>query len=286
MFGMHFNLLAWLERKWLEQNLLALFPKEPRILDHFAWNSYLRFSRPLPDMLPAMRFRYERAINALQSNCESADDSERALGNHLIGYYASRAIELDDPLLTSFFTKGSPPLRAQTLGDIGWHLREGQSEALPLHLQERLMTLWRDRLAKASRSPGYEAQRELASFGWWLASKKFPDSWAVQQTVAVLDGFRKIEPDFAVVERLAELAPTYPFEAVHSLGIIFEEDREGWAIHGWGENPQIIIREALKRDERTRLEAERVVNLFVSRGHSGFRSLLKPVQLGAIADRL
>jgi hypothetical protein len=286
MFGMHFNLLAWLDRKWLEQNLPALFPKEPRILDRFAWNSYVRFSRPLADMLPAMRFRYVRAINALQPNAKSVDDSDRALGNHLIGYYASQAIELDDPLLTSFFTKGSPPLRAQTIGDIGWHLREDQSGSLPVQLQERLMNLWQDRLAKASKGRGDEAQRELASFGWWLASKKFPDSWAVQQTVAVLDAFRKIEPDFAVVERLADLAPTYAFEAVHSLGIIFEEDREGWAIHGWGENPQAIIREALRFDERSRHEAERVVNLFVARGHAGFRSLLKPGQLGTIAEHL
>jgi hypothetical protein len=66
MFGMHFNLLAWLDRKWLEQNLSALFPKKPSVLDRFAWNSYLRFSRPLADTLPAMRFRYQRAINALQ----------------------------------------------------------------------------------------------------------------------------------------------------------------------------------------------------------------------------
>jgi hypothetical protein len=37
----------------------------------------------------------------------------------------------------------------------------------------------------------------------------------------VLDKFRAINPDFAVVERLAELATAYPFEAVHCLGIIF-----------------------------------------------------------------
>jgi hypothetical protein len=276
MFGMHFNLLAWLDYKWLEKNLTALFPKEPKVLDRFAWNSYLRFSQPRADILPAMRFRYERAINALQPTAASVDDSNRALGSHIIGYYASRVIELDDPLFTSFFRKASPSLRAQTIGDIGWQLREHQSGILPTPLQERLMTLWQDRFAKASEGRSEEAPRELASFGWWLACKKFPDAWAVHQAISVLDAFRKIEPDFAVVERMAELAPAYPFEGVHLLGIVFEEDREGWAIHGWGEHPQTIIREALKSDERSRNEAERVVNLFVSRGHTGFRSLLKP----------
>lgn len=91
----------------------------------------------------------------------------------------------------------------------------------------------------------------------------------------VVDGFHYVNPDFAVVERLAQLAPAYPFEAVHCLGIIFEEDRDGWAIHGWAENPQTIIREALNGDDRSRTEAERVVDLFVARGHRGFREVLK-----------
>jgi len=97
----------------------------------------------------------------------------------------------------------------------------------------------------------------------------------MKQLVTVLDTFRAINPDFAVLERLAEIAGAYPFEAVHCLGIIFEEDREGWAIHGWRDNPQIVIREALKGDNASREEAERVVNLLVARGHHGFRQLLK-----------
>ena len=276
MYGMQFRILAWLDRAWLERQLPALFPEEPfRVLDRFAWNSYLRFSRPIADLLPAMRFRYERAINALQAHANVVDDSERALGGHLIGYYASGAIALGDPLLASFFLKASPRLRAQTIGDIGWHLREEQSGNLSSVAQERLVTLWESRFASASQKHVSEARQELASFGWWLSSKKFADAWAIQQAVSVLDTFRKLDPDFAVVERLAELASAYPFEAVHCLGLIFEEDRDGWAIHGWGENPQIIIREALRDHERGREEATRVLNIFISRGHNGFRSLLR-----------
>jgi hypothetical protein len=78
-----------------------------------------------------------------------------------------------------------------------------------------------------------------------------------------------------VVKRLAELAPAYPYEAVRVLGIIFEEDRDGWAIHGWAESPQTIVSEALKGTEKSREEAERVVNLLVGRGHRGFRDALK-----------
>jgi hypothetical protein len=275
MYGMQFSLLAWLDQKWLEGQLSALFPgKLQRVLDRFAWNSYLRFNRPFTGLLPAIRFRYQRAINALQSTESKVGDSERSLGNHLMQYYALGAIDLDDELHTSFFAKASPALKAQTIGDIGWQLGQQGAEELDSTIRKRLMDLWEHRRAQGMER--VDASRtEMGGFGWWFASKKFPDDWSIRQLVLVIDRFRYVNPDFAVVERLAQLAPAYPFKAVHCLGIIFEEDRDGWAIHGWADHPRTIIREALKGDERSRAEAERVVDLFVARGHRGFREVLK-----------
>jgi hypothetical protein len=277
MYGMQFGLLAWLDQAWWEQHLPVLFPDGGtlRDLDRFAWNSYLRFSRPFADLFPAMRFRYERAINALQANDTEVNDGLRSLGNHLMQYCAVGAIRHDDSLLTQFFTKASPALRAQTIGDIGWHLGQKEAGELDPVIRKRLMDLWDYRLAHGLRHVN-ASREELGGFGWWFASKKFPEEWSVRQLVTVVERFRNINPDFAVVERLAELAPSYPYEAVRCLGITFEEDRDGWAIHGWAENPQTIIREALRGNEQSRAEAERVVNLLVSRGHRGFRELLKP----------
>jgi hypothetical protein len=273
IFGMQFGLLAWLDRTWLEQQLSALFPSKPhKVLDRFAWNSYLRFSYPIAEMLPAMRFRYERAINALNPKASSVDDTDRALGNHLTHYVAAGIIALDDPLLALFFSKSSLALRAQTVGDVGWHLGQ-DTEELGAAVQKRLMDFWESRYA-AGLADRVNAREELGAFGWWLSSKKFPNDWAVRQAVGVADNFRDLHPDFAVVERFAELAPTYPFESVHCLGIVFEEDREGWAIHGWGDNPRVIIREALKGGERSQAEAVHVVNLLVARGHRGYRTML------------
>lgn len=275
MYGMQFCLLAWLDQNWWEQQLPALFPEggELRHLDRFAWNAYLRFSRPLAAILPAMRFRYERAINALHANNAEVSDDLRSLGNHLMHYYAGGSIQLDDGLLTLFFAKASPALRAQTIGDVGWQLGHELTGELDPKIQQRLMALWEYRLAQGMKHVN-ASREELGGFGWWFASKKFPDDWGIRQLLTVIETFRNINPDFAVVERLAELALVHPYEAVRGLGILVEEDRDGWAIHGWGENPQTIIREALKADERSREEADRVVNLLVERGHRGFRSFL------------
>lgn len=276
MYGMQFGLLTWLDQSWSEQQLPALFPDggELRHLDRFAWNSYLRFSRPLAAILPAIRFRYERAINALQASTAEVSDELRSLGNHLMQYYAAGSFQLDDALLTLFFAKASPALRAQTIGDVGWQLGHEVTGELDPPIQNRLMALWEYRLAQGMEDVN-TSREELGGFGWWFASKKFPDAWGVRQLLTVIETFRNINPDFAVVERLAELARVYPYEAVRGFGILVEEDRDGWAIHGWAENPQTIISEALKADERSRAEADRVVNLLVARGHRGFRNFLK-----------
>lgn len=274
MYGMQFQLLAWLDQEWLEAQLPALFPEKPlRVLDRFAWNAYLGFSRAISALLPAMRFRYMRATNSLQAGKTEVHNSEHSLGNHLTLYYAWGAIDLDDELLSAFFAKASPVLQAQTIGDVGWQLGQ-EAENLDPKIEARLMALWEHRLAEGVTRTSAN-RKEMGSFGWWFASKKFPNEWSIKQLMQVVDTFRYVNPDFAVVERLAQLAPEYPFEAVHCLGVIFEEDREGWAIHGWGTHPQDIIREALEGSPESRAEADRVINLFVSRGHRGFRQLME-----------
>ena len=276
MYGMQFALLAWLDPGWWEQQLKTLFPTDGKLrhLDRFAWNSYLRFSHVIPAMLPAMWFRYERAVRALQSNMAEVTDELRSLGSHFMQYYAAGAMEIDDPLLALFFEMASPGLRAQTIGDVGWQLgQEGAAELAP-EIQQRFMKLLEYRLAHGANDVN-ASREELSGFGWWFASKKFPDDWAIDRLLSILEKFREINPDFAVVKRLGELAAAYPYETVRAMGIIFEEDREGWAIHGWEDAPQIIINEALKAGGGSRAEAERIVNLLVARGHFGFRSLLK-----------
>jgi hypothetical protein len=274
MYGMQFALLCWLDQDWWAKQLLAMFPKDDKVLDRFAWNAYLRYSRPYAVMLPAMRFPYERAVNALQANETEVNHSDRNFGNHFMQYYACKALELDDPLLNLFFAKASPALRAQTLGDVGWHLGQEDAEDLDAGVQKRLMDLWEHRVKKGLEKIN-AFREEMGAFGWWFASKKFPEDWSIQQLMTVLEKFRTIHHDFAVVKRLAELAPKYPYETVRALGIIFEEDKDGWAIHGWDDAPQGIIGEALKGDEKSREEANHVVNMLVERGHRKFRDLLK-----------
>ena len=46
------------------------------------------------------------------------------------------------------------------------------------------------------------------------------------------------------------------------------------AIHGWGEHLRSILGEALNDGEKARKEATEAIELLVSKGHRGYRSLL------------
>lgn len=276
MFGMQFRTVAWLGLEWFLSVIPKLFPgkdgtKEEKTLDRFAWNSYLQYCGPVGETLPATRKRYLMAISRLRKGEDSVGENDRTLASHLTQYYGYGVIELDDPLLVQFFASASIKLRAQAVGDIGWNLiQEGAS--LSEEMQARFMRLWESRMELLKTGSKDEAE-ELATFGWWLACGKFPDEWAIEQALPILERTRSLRPDFAVVEALDRLSPKYPYEAVRVVHVLFEEDRDGWAIHGWNQHLDSILKEALRDGEMARKEAGEMIELLVSRGFRGYRNL-------------
>jgi len=276
MFGMQFRTLGWLGLEWFLSVIPKLFPgkdgtKEEKTLDRFAWNSYLQYCGPVGETLAATRTRYLMAIRALQKGEASVGENDRTLAGHLMQYYAYGVIDLDDELLVQFFASASIKLRAQAVGDIGWNLiQEGAS--LSEEIQARFMRLWESRMELLNAVSKEEAE-ELASFGWWLACGKFPDEWAIEQALPILERVRSLRPDFAVVEALDRLSSKYPYEAVRVVHVLFEEDRDGWAIHGWSQHLDSILKEALRDGEIARKEAGEMIELLVSRGFRGYRNL-------------
>ena len=275
MFGMQFRTLAWLDLEWFLSFIPKLFPgkdgtKEEKTLDRFAWNSYLQHCGPVRETVPATRKRYLMAIKALKKGEATVGENDRTLASHLMQYYAYGVIELDDPLLVEFFASASIKLRAQAVGDIGWSfIQEGA--LLSPETQTRLIRLWESRMELLKIGSKEEAE-ELATFGWWLACGKFPDEWAIEQVLPILERVRSLRPDFAVVEALDRLSSKYPYEAVRVVHVLFEEDRDGWAIHGWNQHLDGILKEALSDGEMARKEAGEMLELLVSRGFRGYRS--------------
>jgi hypothetical protein len=281
MFGMQFRALAWLDLKWFCSVIPKLFPgkaaknRKEKTLDRFAWNAYLQYGGPVLDTVPVMRERYLFALSSLNRSETEVSDLGRTLGSHIMQYYAHGAIELDDLLMQQFFTSASLKLRAQALGDIGWNLSH-ETSPLDETAQQRLMQLLDSRMPQLETD---EAE-ELDTFGWWLGSGKFPPDWSIQNALRILERTRSLRPDFAVVEELDRLAENYPFEAVKILHVLFEEDHAGWAIHGWGQHIDSILKQALEDGEKARAEATSFVELLVARGFRSYRGLIGGMQSG------
>ncbi len=277
MFGMQFRTLAWLDIEWFKSVIPKLFPgrdgtsKEEKTLDRFAWNSYLQYGGLARNTFPATRKRYQAAVKALQKGDEPVRDIDRKLANHLMQYYAHGAIELDDPLLVQFFASASVKLRAQAVGDIGWNLGRDTTPLSP-EIQTRLMRLWESRMPLLAAGSKEDAD-ELGTFGWWFASGKFPDEWAIAQAMPILEYLRSLRPDFAVVKALNSVSAKYPYEAVRVVRVLFEDDRDGWAIHGWNQYLDGILKQALNDGELARKEAEQMIELLVAKGFRGYRNL-------------
>jgi hypothetical protein len=276
MFGMQFRTVAWLGLEWFLSVIPKLFPgkdgtKEEKTLDRFAWNSYLQYCGPVGETLPATRKRYLMAIKVLQKGDAAVGENDRTLASHLMQYYGHGVIELDDELLVQFFASASIKLRAQAVGDIGWNLIQ-EGAFLSPEMQARFMRLWESRM-ELLKTGSKEKAEELATFGWWLACGKFPDEWAIEQALPILERARSLSPDFAVVEALDRLSSKYPYEAVRIVHVLFEEDRDGWAIHGWDQHLDSILKEALHDGEMAQKEAAAMIELLVARGFRGYRNL-------------
>jgi hypothetical protein len=278
MFGMQFQLLAWLDLEWFNSVIPKLFPgkggklPEEKTLDRFAWHSYLLYGGMVLPTLPAMRNRYAAAIKSLQKGAAEFEETDRTLASHLIWFYAHAVIELDDPLLSDFFTSASAALRAQAIGDIGWSMGQDEAPLAPA-IQERFMRLLEQRLSllkEASR----EERRELETFGWWINCGKFPEAWVVDQAMQILEEQHCLRPDFAVTESFASLASKYPYEAVRVVHVLLDEDREGWSIHGWNEHLDTILNAALRNGDDAKKEAIAMIDLLAARGFRGYRNML------------
>jgi hypothetical protein len=89
----------------------------------------------------------------------------------------------------------------------------------------------------------------------------------------ILEYLRSLRPDFAVVKALAALSAKYPYEAVRVVRVLFENDRDGWAIHGWSQHFDSILKQALNDGELARKEAEQMIELLVAKGFRGYRNL-------------
>jgi hypothetical protein len=282
VYGQWFPWLVFLDPSWASSAVSRIFPSDEgsKDLHDAAWNTYIVYCPPSEQAFAILKEQYRRAIDRIEIPTDPdanrvAPDSR--LAEHLMNLYWLGKLPGDDPddLLALFYHKADPKLRQWALDFVGRSLRNTEEKIDPVILQ-RLQSLWAKRFQSIGTLAHTPAdKKELAAFGWWFASRKFPDDWSLQQLLGVLKLCASIEPEHLVVEQLAELAVSYPRQAVESLALIVAGDKT-WGVLGWIEHARKLLGQAINSDDQSaRTQAIDLINQLGALGYSQFRDLVQ-----------
>lgn len=283
VYGQWFPWLVLLDPKWAKDSISRIFPRGEmsQLLRDAAWEAYIIFCLPYDNVLEVLCDEYGRAVDRIgvsTGDRRRFAEPDQRLAEHLMTFYWRGKLDLDDKegLLTQFWEKASDELAAHALEFVGRSLRDTK-DGVPSEIIERLKSLWLKRLAAAKSSISVRYRiKETAAFGWWFASGKFDDEWAIKQLREALQVARKVEPAHLVIKRLAKLVRTVPSDAVECLSMIARGDKEGWSILGYRADAREILETALRSgDAKANRAVTDLIHYLGSRGYLEFGELLR-----------
>lgn len=223
VLGYHLPNLVAVDVDWVEAHLAQLVPCEHDAapLLHETWGAYLWRCRPDPGMLRILQPQFASAIALKAGQHPRNKGYVEALIRHLAPLYWSGYLKLDDGPLARFTATADVTARREFLKHIGFciHHTEGTVETEVL---DRAKAYWESRV-QAMRL-GETTCNELVPFGWWFASGKFDDTWALEQLEMVLATCGTIDLEHAVAERLALLAASVPVRVIQCLLVLSNND--------------------------------------------------------------
>lgn len=281
VYGELLALLYHLDIEWLRANLMNIFPDAPAqaSLRRGAWDSYVRYRNPLVPMLSELDPEYRKAIKEATREAEAdkkPESAARRLAEHIMILAWQGNVPLDDTdgLVATFFREAPLPLRAHAMEFVGRSLMNTEGP-IPKEALARVIRLWELRLEFAHTAAVESVRDELATFGWWFASKKFEEAWALAQLTATVGIAGEVDWEHQVIETLAEWAESSPAACVECLDLIMQRERERWGLELSLAPTRRVLESALRSDDQAaRQRARYVVNRLVARGHHGFMDLL------------
>ena len=277
--------LVTLDEQWCRDNLGRIFPRSKRRRDQrrAAWNTYLKFHEPDPRMLKLLRTEFRYSVNMLDTPGSTQGpfgDAAEDLAQHLMIYYwwGSISQRPDNNLVKQFFRMASDKQRASAIKFVGWSFWRTEEQA-PDDVIAHLVKLWDWRMSIIRSAANVdEFREELAEFGWWVRSKKFPKEWSltnIQQIIRMIGWFPMVDDVLEVLieDQDAELATL-----LDCVGRILDSasEWERWKLNSLVKPARVILEKALQ-DDRTHGHAVELVNKY---GAKGFIKEFRP-----LADR-
>jgi len=278
VFGHWFPWLQLLDGDWTAEKVESIFPSNCRALQKAAWHAYLAgpaFDAPFC----TLREQYKIAVNGLNQDYKAQEDWLRRtgenLGRHLMVMVGRGLVVWNDGdgLLPRFFDNASTSNASHAIAYVGRAL-ERKSSSISATELKRFRQLWESLASHVLDSPS-ERHPMLKPFGWWFASGRFDLDWSFEQIGRVIEGAEGIDPDFLVMERIAELAVERPAQSLVVFKALVKQEKRGRSIMGRNDFARSVLRAGLDEAE-TKAEAESLIHELGSRGNFQFRDLLRP----------
>lgn len=277
VYAQWFPWLVKLDPQWVAQNIANIFPLEESLqkLHDAAWETYITLCAPYDTVFDLLQVEYISAIDRIgtfSTEGKHIANPDERLVEHIMTYYWRGKLNLNEPegLLARLYAKAPDSLRIYALDFVGRSLYNTKETVQPKMLN-RLKALWEQRIQTVRETNPIE----LISFGWWFASAKFDDGWAISQIKTVLELVGDIRYDNMVVARLAALSVKMPLLTVECLALLLESDKEGWHIHIWNEHARTILSAALQStDVKAQQIALNQIDRLGARNYLAFRDLL------------
>ena len=138
-----------------------------------------------------------------------------------------------------------------------------------------LMGLWTRLRAIVEARPDRASVEALAPFGWWFASS-LPIARTMPELLWLAERQVSVDPEFLVVERLADVAAEYPREALTVVEQIDRHAEHDWVLRGREDQLRTILAAALRvSDDLVRVRSEGLIHRLGRKGLQGLASLLE-----------
>jgi hypothetical protein len=255
----------------------AIFPSDDSVLRDAAWFTYVVSCPVYDNVFDVLRQHYSEAVDRLADQPEHDPRWGRRvgerLGRHLMAMVGRGKLHWGDDhgVLKRFFDGATSLDASGAISSVGHSLLNAKGN-VPSEVVGCFRTFWSE-FSSAMLKEGGDRTKLLLPFGWWFASGRFDDEWSLAELKRVVEVAHAIDPDFMVMERLAELSSEFPQQALSVFQALVQGDKDGLYVLDWKDCARRVLEAAL-RFESSRDEALALIHELGVHGHLQFRSLL------------
>ena len=283
IFGFHLNRLIYLDKEWILEHLMNIFPKEKNKQGYWeaAWSGYIDGNLTHKITYEILRDQYVRALDCFNDenlDIELISFSTKRLANEIMRLYINGIEDLksENSLVFKFFQKNPDDVRKLGIAYIGQilsSLKDMKGYDLVL---KRLMELWEERLRVFKNSNIDDYKREIVFFFLWFNNSIFEKGWTIDRLDEVLDltnGSINMFSD--VLDTFLKYIDEFPLKVIHCLEKIIKNQvkTDGYLLFERKYDP-ILTRLLLSNEKDVREKTNSLINYLGSRDLHYFRDLL------------